>query len=153
MTPYDDIDLGQHYFRPWLVAWRHLFDLTSAKSCGVHLRAISQEILEILDMCLKITNIRLQLHPKVSVIKTSQMACIPLQKQYHWCQYRIRLWLSVTAHRSTPVLTRLWHSLQHIERWTKPTFCKWYFQTHFFRRKSGFHPSFAEWFYYGPCHK
>ena len=70
MTPYGDIDLGQHWFRQWLVAWRHQaitrtnVDLSSVKSCGIHLRAISHEMLKIctLDVSLKITNLRLHPH-------------------------------------------------------------------------------------------
>ena len=50
VTPYGGRDLGQHWFRQWLVAWRHQaitwtnVDLTSLMSSDVHLRAISLEI-------------------------------------------------------------------------------------------------------------
>ena len=48
-TPYGDINLGQHYLRKWLSAWRHQAiirtkDLSSVKSSGIHLRVILQEI-------------------------------------------------------------------------------------------------------------
>ena len=49
-TPYGDIDLGQHWLRQWLVAWRHQVitwtnvDLSSVRSSCIHLMAISQEI-------------------------------------------------------------------------------------------------------------
>ena len=48
--PYGGRDLGQHWFRQWLVAWRHQaitwinVDLSSLRSCDVHLRTISLEI-------------------------------------------------------------------------------------------------------------
>ena len=50
VTPYGSRYLGQHWFRQWLVAWRHQaitwtnVDLSSLKSSDVHLRAISLEI-------------------------------------------------------------------------------------------------------------
>ena len=50
VTPYGSRDLGQHWFRYWLVAWRHQaitwtnVDLSSLWSSDVHLRAISLEI-------------------------------------------------------------------------------------------------------------
>ena len=70
VMPYDDIDLGQHWFRQWLVAWWHQaitwasVDLSSVKSCGIYLRTISHKMLNIciLDTSLKITNLRSQLH-------------------------------------------------------------------------------------------
>ena len=50
VTPYGDRDLGQHWLRRWLVAWRHQaitwtnVDLSSVRSCGHHVRAISLEM-------------------------------------------------------------------------------------------------------------
>ena len=50
MTPYGGRDLGQHWFRQWLVAWRHQaitwtnVDLSSVRSTDVHLMTSSQEI-------------------------------------------------------------------------------------------------------------
>ena len=50
VTPYGDIDLGQHWFRYWLVAWWHRtvtwtnVALSSVRSSSDHVRAISQEI-------------------------------------------------------------------------------------------------------------
>ena len=50
MTPYGDRDLGQHWLRKWLVAWRHQtvtwanVDWSSVKSSIIHIRAISQEM-------------------------------------------------------------------------------------------------------------
>ena len=47
---YGDRDLGQHWFRKWLVAWRHQaitwtnIDVTSERSSDIHLRTISQVI-------------------------------------------------------------------------------------------------------------
>ena len=70
LAPYRDIDLGQHWLRYWLVAWRHQaitwtsVDLSSVRSCSIYLRAISQEIIKIaaLDMHLKITNKKIEPH-------------------------------------------------------------------------------------------
>ena len=53
MTPYGNRELGQHWSRWWLVAWRHQVitwtnvDLSSARSLGIHLRALSEEIVKI----------------------------------------------------------------------------------------------------------
>ena len=50
VTPYGDIDLGQHWLRKWLVAWRHQainwtnVGWSSVKSSDIHVRAISQEM-------------------------------------------------------------------------------------------------------------
>ena len=65
VTPYGHVDLGQHWFRYWLVAWRHQaitwtnVDLSSVRSCGIHVRAISQEIPQpsITKISLKITSL------------------------------------------------------------------------------------------------
>ena len=73
-TPYGDIDLGHHWPRQWLVAWRHQaitwtnVDLSLVKSCGIHLRAVSHEMLKIstLDVSLKIINLRLHPHLQVA---------------------------------------------------------------------------------------
>ena len=52
VTPFGSIDLCQHWLRKWLVAWRHqaitwtnYVDSSAIRSSGIHLRAISQEIL------------------------------------------------------------------------------------------------------------
>ena len=45
VTPYGDMELGQHWLRLWRVAWRHQaitwtnIDLSSVRSLGIHLRA------------------------------------------------------------------------------------------------------------------
>ena len=50
MTSYGDTDLGQHWLRQWLVAWRHQaitwtsFDLSSVRSSDIQLRVIQPEI-------------------------------------------------------------------------------------------------------------
>ena len=47
VTPFGDIDLGQHWLRQWLAAWWHQAitwtnaDLSSVRSSGIHLMAIS----------------------------------------------------------------------------------------------------------------
>ena len=61
--PYGDRELGQHWLRYCLVAWRHQaitwtnVDLSSVRSCGFHEMAISQEMPQssITKICLKIT--------------------------------------------------------------------------------------------------
>ena len=63
MTPYGDINQGQHWFRLWLVAWRHQtitwtnVDLSSVRSSGIHLSAILKEIPQpsVTEINLKIT--------------------------------------------------------------------------------------------------
>ena len=67
MAPYGNVDLGQHWLRWWLVAWWHQaitwtsVDYWSVRPHGIHLRAISQEMLKIAirAVSLKITNWRL----------------------------------------------------------------------------------------------
>ena len=50
VTPYGDIDLGQHWLRQWIVAWRNQAitwtnaDLSLVRSSDNHLRAILQEM-------------------------------------------------------------------------------------------------------------
>ena len=66
VTPYGDRDLGQHWLRHWLVAWRHQainwtnVDLSSARASGIHLRTFSQEIPQppITEISLKIIYIK-----------------------------------------------------------------------------------------------
>ena len=47
VAPYGNMELGQHWLRLWLVAWRHQaitwtnVDLSSVMSLGIHLRALS----------------------------------------------------------------------------------------------------------------
>ena len=63
VTPFGDIDLGQHWLMQWLVAWRHQaitwtnVDWSSVKSTDIHIRAISQEMPQppITKIYLKIT--------------------------------------------------------------------------------------------------
>ena len=70
VTPYGDIDLGQHWLRQWLVAWRHQainwtnVDLSSARSHDIHLRAFSQDISQpsIIKSSMKITYWYLKFH-------------------------------------------------------------------------------------------
>ena len=66
LTPYGDINLGQHWLRLWLAAWRHQaitwtnVDLSSVRSTGIHLRAILQEIPQpsVSEISLKITYLK-----------------------------------------------------------------------------------------------
>ena len=81
IKPYGNIDLDQNWLRWWLVAWSHHTitwtnaDNSSVRSCDIPLWAVSQEVhnISILDLSLKITNLRSQLHlPGVNeFIKTS----------------------------------------------------------------------------------
>ena len=68
VTPYGDRDLGQHWLRYWLVAWRHQaitwanVDLSSVRASGIHLSANSQEIPQppITEISLKIIYVKFQ---------------------------------------------------------------------------------------------
>ena len=70
VIPYGHIDLGQHWFRQWPVAWWHqaitwnYVHSASVMLCGSHLRAIWMDMLKIsrLEMSLKMTNSILQPH-------------------------------------------------------------------------------------------
>ena len=70
MTPYVDIDLGQHWLICWRVAWRRQaitrinVDSSSVRSGGIHLWAISQKLLKlsILGVSLNITYLRSEPH-------------------------------------------------------------------------------------------
>ena len=50
VTPYGDIDLGQHWLRQWHVVWRHQaitwanIDSSSVKTSDTHLRALWKDI-------------------------------------------------------------------------------------------------------------
>ena len=65
VTPYDDKVMGQHCFSYWLVAWWHQaitwtsVDL-SKMFCGIHVSAISQDLLKKLfhEMSLKIVPLK-----------------------------------------------------------------------------------------------
>ena len=66
VTPYGGRDLGQYWFRQWLVAWRHQaitwtnVDWSSAKTSDIHIRAMSQQMPQS-----SITKIRLKVtYPK-----------------------------------------------------------------------------------------
>ena len=55
---YCNIDVGQHWLRRWLAITTPNVDYSSVRSCGIHLKAISQEIIK---MSLKMSNLRLHL--------------------------------------------------------------------------------------------
>ena len=86
VTPYGDIDLGQHWLRQWLVAWQHQaitrsnddFSLRSL-DCFIHLRAISQCVPNLLFciyiMSLKIILLKLLPHlPRANDLNHTQQA-------------------------------------------------------------------------------
>ena len=67
---YGDVDLSQHWLRWWLVAegyqvitWSNV-NLTAKVFCGIHMRAISQEVVMnlICNMCSEVTHFILPLH-------------------------------------------------------------------------------------------
>ena len=66
VTPYGDTELGQHWLRQWLGAWRHQaitwtnVDLSWVRCNGIHLRALSLD-----DVKIPINKIRL----KIAVLK------------------------------------------------------------------------------------
>ena len=62
VMPYGDIYLGQHWWHQ-AITWIDV-DLSSKVFCGIHLRAISQEVLMnmIRNMCSEITLLKLFLH-------------------------------------------------------------------------------------------
>ena len=66
VTPYGDVNCGQHWLRLWVVAWWHQaitwtnVDISPVRCSGMHLRAISQEILQpwITKISLRITYLK-----------------------------------------------------------------------------------------------
>ena len=66
VTPYGGRDLGQHWLRQWIVAWRHQsitwtnVDVSSVRLSDIHLRAISQGMPQPSNTktCLKITYLK-----------------------------------------------------------------------------------------------
>ena len=68
VTPHDDIDLTQHWLRQLLVAWRYqgitwtIINKASARSRGIHQRAILQKCSRCLPLIREIINFRLQTH-------------------------------------------------------------------------------------------
>ena len=67
VSSYGVIELGQHWFRQWLGAWRHQViawinvDLSSKKFHGIHLRSIPQWVLKLLCCIMSLKNILLKL--------------------------------------------------------------------------------------------
>ena len=67
VKPYGTTDLGQHCFRWWLVAWGHQaiiwtnVDFSLAKSCGIHMRAISQWVTKLLICIMSCWNYTLKI--------------------------------------------------------------------------------------------
>ena len=61
--PYGDIEIGQHWLRHQAITGTNV-DLSSVRSCGIHLRLITDEMLKIslLDVSLKIIDLKLQPH-------------------------------------------------------------------------------------------
>ena len=86
VTPYGNIDLGQHWPRQWLHAWRHQaitctnVDLSSVKSSDLHIRSISLEMHQpsITKIRLKITYLKLHSNfPGANGLKILPLTCIP----------------------------------------------------------------------------
>ena len=79
VTPYGGRDLGQHWFRQWLVAWRHQaitwtnVDFSLVRFLVIHLRAVSQWVPKLLFciMSLCITLWKLLPH----LLRTDELIC------------------------------------------------------------------------------
>ena len=86
-SSYGDIDLGQHCFSWWLVAWRHQaitwtnvdFDFSSLRNSDIHLMAVSQEMPQpsTTEIILKITCIKFYSNlPGVNELNW-ELCCLP----------------------------------------------------------------------------
>ena len=88
VTPYGVRDLGQHWLRQWLVAWRHQaitwtnIDLSSVRSSGIHLRAISREMPQppFTTFSLKITYMKLNWN----LPGANELMLLPFLRTHSW---------------------------------------------------------------------
>ena len=92
VTPYGDTDLGQHWLRLWLVAWRHQaitwtnVDLSSVKSSDIHRNTIALEISQppITKISLKMTYLKFCLNlPGANELNSRCWEHI-LATEYNW---------------------------------------------------------------------
>ena len=103
VMPYGDIDLGQHWLRWWLVAWRHQaitwtnVDFTSIGPFSTHLRRISQEMLKISIHKMSLKTLLRKPFPHLSganelndsLKKCDHAECYELWLHlWHWCHWR-----------------------------------------------------------------
>ena len=93
VTPYGVGDLGQHWIRQWLVAWRHQVitwtnvDWSSVKSSDIHIRVISQEMPQpsITKIHLKITYLKFPSHfPGANELKCENETWVTDRKICDW---------------------------------------------------------------------
>ena len=89
VTPYGDIDPGQHWLRWWLVAWRHQaitwtnVDLSSIRSSDIHLRSILWKVSQpsIIEISLKITYLKFHSNfPGVNELTLKKSDIFPSRK-------------------------------------------------------------------------
>ena len=90
VTPYGDIDQGQHWLRFWLVVWQHQtitwtnIDLSLVMSCGINLRTLSWQNLKIPFSKSKLKIVLLKLHPvSCSVVGIDRFITCPAVL-LHW---------------------------------------------------------------------
>ena len=153
VTPYGDIALGQHWLRIWLVAWRHQaitrtnIDLSSTDFCGMHLRAISQEVLRSLICNTNLNSTLKKLYPnlpgfsELNMVRGSHVGHIYVSKSYMiWrsCFIWIYLILKFILHPGSTAaehldLDRFFGRIANEYygnhyRWCIPYYCKiWHF--------------------------
>ena len=123
MKPQGDIhvDLGQHWLRQWLVAWRHQaiiwinVDLSSEVFYGIQLRAILQVLMNLTrNMCSKFTFLKLIIAVK-GPMSWYQLARL---MQMLW------RWLGDESTASAMLIGKCWHSAR--AKLTYFTPYKWY---------------------------
>ena len=104
VTLYGDMELGQHWLRKWLVAWRHQaitwtnVDLSLVRSINIHLRAISPEIpqLSITRITLKTTYPKFYSNsPGANELSTYLEMCFPQFVVNSWFQTNLEWILRV----------------------------------------------------------
>ena len=91
VTPYGDKNLGQHWLRWWLVAWRHQavtwtnVDLSPVRSSGIHLIAISQKIPQppIFELVWKIIYLKFCSNQRGQWVMLSNDPCQPIGCRYY----------------------------------------------------------------------
>ena len=98
VMPYGDRDLGQHWLRSWLVAWRHQaitwtnVDWSSVKSSDIDIMAISQEMPQapITKICLKIAC--LKFHSNFPGANELKFMKLPLQNLWQLSIFIVQKW-------------------------------------------------------------
>ena len=90
-------------------------DLSSVRSCGIHLRTISQEMLKmsILDMSLKIINLRLHLHLLVANEFLIRTLCRGSGIWLNFCYILLTIWISHWYLAWVDITELRWHLSTH----------------------------------------